>query len=128
VEVPRVVVVMTKIQNDGPADLEARTRISALVWAWGCYLFLPVSFFFAFAAGHLPYLWFGYAEGEPGPWWFNLLAGVIAFGVLWIPVGLSMLAARTAIRAGSRAAWVPLVIGLVLTAAVLVALVVATFQ
>jgi len=95
-------------------DREA-ARASALFASWMLLLLLPFSAFAGFAAGHLPYVWFDREEGAAGPWWFNLLVGVIAVGITWLPVGASLLFGRRALLAGSRPAWVPVGIGLLLT-------------
>lgn len=118
---------MTTIQRSSEGR-DARPGSSGVLWSWAALALLPVSFMVAFWAAHLPYMVFDYPEYQPGPWWFNLLGAVIAFGILWLPVGLSLLIGVRAARAGSRAARVPVVLDLVLTAAAVVAIVVSTFQ
>ena len=102
-------------QDHAPTDQVARSPMN-LLWSWVCLCLIPFSFFAGFAAAHLPYVWFDREEGVAGPWWFNLLVGVIGVGITWLPVGASLLFGRRALRAGSRAAWIPVGVGLLLTA------------
>lgn len=91
-----------------------------LLWSWLSLALIPLAGFYGFATAHLPYVWFDRVEGESAPWWFDILVSTIALGVLWVPIGASMVFGRRALKAGSTAAWVPLGIGVMLTAAVLV--------
>jgi hypothetical protein len=98
-----------------------------LLWSWACLCLIPFFFFAGFAAAHLPGVWFNVEEGAAGPWYYSLLVGVMLIGVTWLPVGGSLLFGRRALRAGSRAAWVPVSIGLLLTASAAALAVVAVF-
>jgi hypothetical protein len=101
---------------------------NALAWAWLSLLLLPLSFAAGFAAAHLPYAWTGRDEGASAPLWFNLVVAVIGVGITWLPVGASLVFGRRALRAGSRAAWAPITIALLLTAGALVLVVTSTLN
>jgi hypothetical protein len=99
-----------------------------LQWAWVSLFLLPVSFFVGFAAAHVPYALAGRDEGDPAPWWFDLLVAVVGVGITWLPVGASLVFGRRALREGYRLAWIPLGIAVLLTAGALTLVVASTIS
>ena len=110
-----------------PRPVDATRRAANLLWSWAALLLTPLSFFVGFVAAHVPYAVFGYEEGTGSePWWLNLLASVIGVGILWLPVGASLMFGRRALAAGNRWAWIPVGVGLSLTAGALALIVAST--
>ena len=119
---------MTTVPSDGPVAApgpRSDEHWTGVLYAYVWLALLPVSFLLGFGAAHLPYMVFtDQVEGTPGPWWFELLVALVGMGVMWLPVGASLVQGRRALRAGSRAAaWIVIGVDLALTALALVVVV-----
>lgn len=102
-----------------------RSDIRSASWhvavAWFCLILVPLFFFLGFAAAHVPYAIWGFEEGAGNePLWFDLLTGVILFGILAIPLATALTFGYRSVREGSRWGWVPTVIAGLLSLAIIV--------
>ncbi len=87
-----------------------------LIWSWVCLVLVPLFFFFSFIAAQGLYVLVGHdpSTGDVPPLWANLVAGIPALAIALTPCVAGVVFGRRAIRAGHRAAFVPLVLAVLL--------------
>lgn len=91
----------------GPRDQAPLTR------AWISVALVPVFFFVAFAAAQGIYAMTGYdpSAGATPPLWADLVAGIPALLILFLPCAGAVVYGLRAWREGARAGFVPVVLG-----------------
>jgi hypothetical protein len=98
-----------------------------LARAWTAVALIPVFFFIGFAAGELLYAVFGYKpENEDAPLWVDLVASLAALSVALVPCVGAVIYGRRASKGDGRRARVPLAIGAIAGAALVILTAVST--
>lgn len=97
----------TPSAGPGPRDRTPLTR------AWISVALVPVFFFVAFAAAQGIYALTGYdpSAGATPPLWADLVAGIPALLILFLPCAGAVVYGLRARREGARAGLVPVVLG-----------------
>lgn len=107
---------MTTVVDRPPADTSPDGK-KALARAWSSLLFVPVSFFAAFALAGGLYSAVGHDPStQTPPHWADAVALVPAGIVFVIPCFFAVVYARRAIRASRRTGYIPLAIAAVVVA------------
>ncbi|GAA2747207.1 hypothetical protein GCM10009868_35740 [Terrabacter aerolatus] len=96
-----------------PSAGEAPREPRPLTRAWISVALVPVFFLVAFAAAQGIYALTGYdpSAGATPPLWADLVAGVPALLILFLPCAGAVVYGRRAVREGARSGFVPMVLG-----------------
>jgi len=106
-------------QHRHPAGTSSGGKVLARAWMW--VALIPVFFFVGFAVGELLYAVLGYKpENDDAPLWVDLIASLGALAVTLVPCGGAVIYGRRASKTAHHSARVPIAIGMVTGAALLV--------